>query len=466
MTIQNGTSQTNLKRTITLPQALGFSFHQVVGGGIIALMGTAIAMTGSGTPLAFGIAAVAVLIYSMPIASMASALPVVGSRYTYAARFISPSVGFGSMWFAVLVTIQLSLMALAGAQYAQALLPGLPVRIVAFGLVTVFFLANLFGAALSNRIGLVLGVVMVIAFGLYSFVGVGKIDWSHFHDMTPQGVTGLLSTAALLTFATTGAVATADLGGEMKRPGRDIPLSIIGGTAFAAILYILVALPSVGVLGPDAAAGKPMTGVAQSILSPAGVTFFIVGGALFAVIGHINSLLLAATKPVLAATTDGWLPAGLGAVNAKYGTPHWLLFILYLVGIAPILLGFSVGAIAGMASVAVGPILAIMIVSSWILRRKKPELYQAAPFKLSHGLHLTLCVLGIAVLAVQTVLLIAKLTVPAMIAMSAWVVVGIIVWAMRRKHVESIVATHAETHSSTKAQNSESTTISTPGGQL
>lgn len=430
----------NLKRTVTLPQALGFTFHQVVGGGVVALMGVAIAMTGAGTPAAFLIAAAAVILYSLPIASLASALPVLGGRYAYAAKVFSPSAGFASMWCAVLVTVQLSLMALAGAQYAEVLIPGLPVRPIAFGLITVFFIANLFGAALSSRIGIVLAFVMLAAFGLYGFTGLGSVDWSHFSDITPHGVDGLLATAALLTFATTGAVTVADLGGEMKRPARDIPMAVIAGTIFAALLYVLVAIPSVGVLGPEAAANKPMTAVAQQILSPGGVTFFIIGGALFAVIGHINSLLLGATKPVLAAISDGWLPGRLGAVNKRYGTPHWLLFILYIVGAAPILLGFSVASVASMASVAVGPILMVMVAASWRLRRRMPRLYAAAPFRLPKGIHIGSSILGIAVLMVQTYLLVEKLALPALIALGVWGLLGLGIWLARRRHVRNVVA--------------------------
>lgn len=440
MATNMGASLSNLKRTVTLPQALGFTFHQIVGGGVVALMGVAIGMTGSGTPLAFVIAAVAVIIYSLPIASLASAMPVLGGRYAYAAKMFSPSAGFASMWFAVLVTIQLSLMALAGAQYAQVLIPGLPIGPVAFALITVFFIANLFGAAFSNRVGIILAFVMLAAFGLYGFAGLGSVEWSHFSTMAPHGIDGLLATAALLTFATTGAVAVADLGREMKRPARDIPVAVIGGTLFAAGLYVLVAIPSVGVLGPEASANKTMTAVAERILTPGGVTFFIIGGALFAVIGHINSLLLAATKPVLAAIGDGWLPGKLGAVNRRYGTPHWLLLILYIVGVAPILLGFSVAAVASMASVAVGPILGLMVAASWRLRQKAPEFYATAPFQLPKVLHLACCILGIAVLIVQSYLLVQKLSVPALIALSSWVLLGLGIWLARRGRVNKHVA--------------------------
>ncbi|MEU5849725.1 APC family permease [Saccharopolyspora shandongensis] len=427
--------EANLKRSITLPQAMGVSFHQIVGGGVIALMGTAIALTGGGAPLAFVIAAAAVVVYSLPLAALGSAMPVTGGRYTYAARLFSPTWGFATMWFSVLVTVQLSLMALAGAQYVHALAPAIPVRPLALLVMTVFFLTNLAGSTFSNRIGIVLGVIMLVAFLLYAGVGLRQVQWETFTDLAPHGTGNLLTAAALLTFAVTGSSAVAEIGREMKQPGRDIPVSMIGGIVIAVALYVLMAIPSVGVLGAEQTAGKPMTLVADNILSPAGFAFFVLGGAMVSVIGHINSLLLTATKPVLAAVGDGWFPARLGAVNKRFGTPHWLLLLLYVIGVTPVLAGFSVAAIAGMASVALTPVIAIMIIASCRLRARYPHHYADAPFRMRRGIHLTTVVIGVAVLAVQDYLLIGKLTIEANLALLLWTIVGFTVWVLRHRRV-------------------------------
>lgn len=436
--------EANLKRSITLPQALGVSFHQIVGGGVIALMGVAIGLTGGGAPLAFLIAAVMVIIYSLPIAVLGSAMPVTGGRYSYAARLISPSWGFTTMWFSVLVTVQLSLMALAGADYVNSLLPSVPVRPLAFGLITVFFLTNLVGAAFSNWLGIVLAFVMFAAFLLYGFAGMPQVEWETLGNVAPQGVDGLLTAAAMLTFAVTGSTYVAELGREMKRPGRDIPVSMIGGIVLAAVLYVFVAIPSVGVLEVSEVAGKPMSVVADHVLSPGGFAFFVLGGAVASVVGHMNSLLLTATKPVLAAIGDGWFPARMGGVNKRFGTPHWLLFGLYLIGAVPVLTGFSVAAIAGMVSVAATPMLAIMIISSCRLRSRYPDAYAAAPFRMPWGMHITMVVLGTAVLAVQAYLLVGKLTGPANIALVGWLVAGVAVWRLRRRHAETVLRARRE----------------------
>lgn len=436
--------EANLKRTITLPQALFISFHQIVGGGVVALMGVAIAMTGGGIALAFLLAAVAVTIYSLPIAAMGSAMPVTGGRYSYAAKLVSPSLGFVTMWFSILIIIQLSLMALAGATYLNSLYPSIPVKPVALAIMVIFYLANLAGASFSSKLGIVLAVPMLAAFLMYAFVGLPQSNLSVLGDVAPNGVGNLLTAAALLTFAVTGSTYVAEIGHEMKRPGRDMPLSIIGGIVIAVILYVLMAIPSVGVLPIHEVAGKEMTLVAERILSPGGVAFFVIGGAMVSVVGHINSLLLTATKPLLAAAGDGWLPAGLGAVNIRYGTPHWLLTLLFVIGIAPVILGFSVAAIAKMVAISATPMLAVMLIASLQLPSRFPELEAKAPFRLSRGVHVVTVVLGIAVLAAQAALLLRRLTEPALIALGVWLILGVVVWLARRGRVAAVVKTREE----------------------
>jgi APA family basic amino acid/polyamine antiporter len=239
----------------------------------------------------------------------------------------------------------------------------------------------------------------------------------------------------MLTFATTGAFLVADIGGEMKRPGRDIPRSVVGGTLLAAAIYVLVAVPSVGVLGASASAGKPMSEVARHVLSPAGFAFFVLGGAMASVLGHINSLLLAATKPVLASVGDGWLPARLGAVNRRFGTPHWLLAILFLIGVVPVLAGFSVATVAAMTSIVTGPFLTLLIVASWRLRRLRPDLHAAAPFRVRRPTHAVLSVAGVAIRAGQTYLLVRQVTPLALLALAVWCLLGLAVWLVRRRSV-------------------------------
>ena len=432
-------AQSNLKRSITLTQATGVAFHQVLGGGVIALMGTAIALTGAGTPLAFLVAGIAVLVYSLPVITIGSAMPAVGGRYSYAARLLSPSAGFFTMWMTILVTIQLSMVTLAAGHYVQAILPWADAKIVAVSIMALFFVLNLFGAALSSKVGIYLGIVMIVAFAMYGVLGMPQVDWSHFTEQMPNGGGNFWYAAALLTFATTGAVAVvSDIGGEMKRPKRDIPIAVIVGTLLTVALYIFVAIPAVGVSGVEDSAGKTLIEMGSSFLSSGQSLFFVIGGALFAVIGHVNSLLTAATKPVLAGIEDGWLPRGLGSVNRRFGTPHWLLLGLFVIGAGPVVLGISVEALAGIAGLCSGLVMAVLLIGSWRLHVKWPEAYRAAPFALKKGPHLALVIIGLGILVVQTVLLFNRLTDANKISLVVWLVLGLVVWFVRRGSVAAL----------------------------
>lgn len=429
------TQSDKLARVVTLPQAIGVSFHQIVGGGVIALMGTAIGLTGGGAPLAFVFAAIAVAVYSLPMALLGSAMPVTGGRYAYAARLLSPSAGFVTMWFSVAVTIQLSLMALTGGEYLHSWVSWLPARPVAIALMTIFLLANLAGSSLSGRIGIWLAAIMLVAFGAFVVVGMPEVHWSQLRDVAPHGVTGMFTAAAMLTFAITGSSYVAEIGGEMKRPGRDVPLSMLGGIGVALILYVLMAIPSVGVLPIGDVAGQPLTVVAEHLFTSPWLAFFVLGGALVSVVGHMNSVLMTSTKPILVAVEDGWLPRRLGAVNDRFRTPHWLLVLLYLVGVVPVALNLSVASIAGMVSVAATPMMAVIAVASLRLTKVLPEAARTAPFRMKRWLHVVVVVLSLLALGEQAYLLCKKLTAPALWALAVWTVIGLAILLVRRSHV-------------------------------
>lgn len=428
-----------LKRVITLPQALSVAFHQIVGAGIVALTGTAIGITAGGVPLAFLLAAVAVLIYSIPYAALTSAMPVTGGFYTYPARLFNPSIGFGTLWIFIALEAGLSVYPLTAATYVHALLPQVPVTPLAVGILCLFYVLNLLGAAISAQIGVALAVVMLAAFMTYVGFGLPQVHWHTFSNLVPNGLTGLFTAAALLTFATGGGTAAAELGGEMRKPHRDVPLAIVGGTLVAAVLYVLISLPSAGVLPIDQVANKPLTLVAHHAMPYPAYVWFIVGGAIVAVIATMNAALLWGTKSLLMAVQDGWFPRRLGDVNRRFGTPHFLITILFLVALIPILTGINIGVIAS-AGAGFGQLIFLApVIGSFVMRYKFPERLAAAPFKLNKWLHLVLVVLGCAVNCYLAYLLFKSLTASVLIVLAAWILVGAlwyVVWRPVRKRLQ------------------------------
>ena len=56
------------------------ALKQVIGGGVIALTGVAIGLTGAGVPFAYALAAMTSIMAGIPFAIMSSAMPVTGGR--------------------------------------------------------------------------------------------------------------------------------------------------------------------------------------------------------------------------------------------------------------------------------------------------------------------------------------------------------------------------------------------------
>lgn len=425
-------AQSHLRREIGLLGALGISFNQIVGGGVIALTGTAIALTGGGAPIAFALATVLVMVVAAPISVLGAAMPTTGGAYTYPARLLHPLAGYLNMWLWTLGNLSLSIYGIAAGQYLHSLNPWFEPRIVAVVMIVGFYVANLLGAAISARIGVLLGAIMMLAFAMFITLGLLGIEhWEVFAHPIPNGTLELFKAAALLSFATRGGQVVAELGDELKNPGRNIPIACLGGTALSGMLYVLLALPSAGVLPIEEVANQPMSVVAGHLTGQAGFIFFVLGGSVIALVGSLNSNFLWGTKALLAATQDGWFPRRLGAVNRRFGTPHWLLTLMFVIGVAPVLAGLDMANIANAAS-ALQQVNAVLIVAAAVrLRTVRRDLYTAATFKL--GARTMRVLLGATMLisAWQFTLLTADLT-PSVITVGVvWIVLGV-AWAAYR----------------------------------
>jgi APA family basic amino acid/polyamine antiporter len=401
-------SQTNLKRNITTFQAVVIAFNQIVGGGIVSLTGLAIALTGGGVSVAFLLAAAAMVVVSLPYAAIGSAMPVTGGAYTYSSRFIHPLVGYAGVCIMILGLTSLGLYGTAAGQYLHSLNPWFNETYVAVALITFFYIGNLFGAAVGARLGIVMTVLMIAGFGTFIAFGMPKIDWLHYPLIMPNGLPRMLQAAALLTFAVGGGAVVVEIGGEMKSPSRSIPLGLLGGTVLAALMYVAIGLVAAGVLPVEQVARQPLSIVAKQFLSPATWTFFILAGAVTALVSTMNTQLLAGSKSLLAAVDDGWFPGIMGAVNKRYGTPHVLLSLLYGIGLAPVVFGIPIDVLAS-AVAALGQLtFGLVIVAALRMRSLRPDLHAAAPFKLRLDLQWVLSIVGIFVCVYQSYLLLAN----------------------------------------------------------
>lgn len=438
-------NQDNLRRSISTSQAVGIAFNQVVGGGVVSLTGVAIALTGGGAPLAYILAAISIIIVSIPYAAIGSAMPVTGGGYTYVTRFVHPFAGYLNMCFSAMSQTSMALYGLVAGQYMHSLNPWFDPTIVALSMISFFYVANMLGAVVGARLAAIMMIVHIVAFLVFIAYGLWNVDWVNYPPLLPNGFAKLFQAAAMLTFATGGALTVVELGGELKHPSRAIPIAIFVGTLLAAVLYVGIAIAAAGILPIPQVANQPLSVVAAHFLPPAALHFFIIGGAIVAVVGSTNAQLLAGSKSMLAAVDDGWFPKRLGSVNRRFGTPHYLLTLFYLAGVLPVLLHFPLDMIASSVSAMVQMMFSVVIIAALRFRYLRPDLHEAAPFKLNLTVQWLLSIVGVIVCCVQTFLLLSQSSSGQLLPILVIASVIMIGWGMTRyPHVRRVALSTAD----------------------
>ena len=393
-----------LPRTLTFWDVFAIALGQIIGSGIMVLVGIAIDFSGYAIPFAFVLSAVLSTVKQLPVAFMGSAMPATGGLYVYCRTVLGPRLGFFYLALLLVTHILIALFALGFAQYALALVPSLTPRAVALGIMAVFYVVNLVGVKEAAIVQKVMIVVLLAGLSALIVFGIVQVDVTRFTNpasLLPKGWYGFGLACVVLSFATGGAQFVSELGGEMKRPERDLPLSMITATGVAALFYTFVSVVAVGVLPLERTAGRPLAEVAKAVLPPAVYVAFVVGAGMFALTTSINSTFSWATKSVLIACEDGWLPRGIAVVNRRFNTPHLLLTALFVLGAAPIAAGWDMRYIIMLGGGMVFIYDLLPLVAAFLLPSRHPEIFARAHMRMSAGALRGLAVAGIAVLLVQ-----------------------------------------------------------------
>ena len=427
-------SEPGLRATITLPMAFCVSLKQVIGGGVIVLTGTAIAMTGAGAGLAYLLACLVVLLVSLPYAVLGAARPMTGSLYRWPARLISPPAGFMAFWLVLSTHVGLAAYAATFGATLHAVWPALAARpcgLAALGLVLVL---NLCGADISARAGiLITGAVVASLLGL-AVAGLPHVDPQRLAVLLPHGWRALLGAAALLTYPISGATLVSELAGEMRRPARDIPLAILGATAFAALLYILVALIAAGVPQPPGVRIQTLDQVAAHVMRPLPLALFGVGSGIVSMLGIINAHMLWGSRSILMVCQDGWFPSRFGRRN-RAGAPVWPLLLLSAIGATPLIAGLDVASIIRVSALgaSISAILSVTCapINAWRDRRA----YDASPLPVPAPALLAIAAAAIASQGATIMLLLRDLPWRLILIWTGWVVTGLVIAFARRRRV-------------------------------
>ena len=317
-------------------------------------------------------------------------------------------------------------------------MPGVNVKLLSFIVLTALFGMHLFGIKQAARLQNILCVVLAVAIGAYVAFGIGHIqpDYMAPDQFMTGGITGFLLASVYLNFACGGATYVVNYSSQAKNPTKDIPFVIIVSTGAIVVLYAVMSTIAAGVLPVSEVANQPLS-VSAAVFMPGPVhTFFVVGGAIFALLTTLNFSIGMMTYPALRACKDGWLPKGLATCNKKFGTPHWILLAFYLIGLVPILVGLDLTTVANSTVILTTAIRGVIAYAALRLPKIMPELWGQSKFHVSGTVLKVVCGLTLVITVISIVLLLVS-TAPVQILGNCCILALAVVLAFaRNRHVK------------------------------
>ena len=433
---QTMSSTKDLARVLGKKELMGIAIGQIIGAGIMSMMGVAIAMTGRSANLAFMLSAVFTMCTFFPSIFITSCIRMRGGMYTQMAIFAGDKfAGYYSVVYFI-TNMSLAMYALSFAEYALALLPsGGSEKVIALIVGTAFFILNYFGVDLMAKIQNLLVIVLVLSLAMFAVFGLPSVDLANYFSnadgmFLTDGIPGFLTATAYLGFATGGATVILGVSAECKNPTKDIPFVIIVSTVGVAILYGFVATVASGVLPVPEVANQPLTLVAQQILPGPLYILFIVGGAMFALATTLNSQIMSCTKPVMQSCEDGWFPTSLAALS-KFKTPYKILIIYYIILVVPILLDLEIAQISSIVQILGYVNNLILTTTAMKLPKMFPEAWEKSAFHVPTPVFYALMIIADIAILIQASFMVSSMTLQLIVFNVAVLAAGFI-WALYR----------------------------------
>jgi amino acid efflux transporter len=316
---------------MTMRYAVALYMSSVLGSGVLVLPGLAAQIAGPASLVAW----VALSIISYPLAytfaSLSARRPESGGVYSFARESLGPGAASAVGWLFILwyVTGAPVVTVIAASYLAYAFpLTRTEIFLIA-GLLTLgAFLVNYRGIVVSSRVQLAVIVAIVGLLITAVVASAPSVNPTNFTPFFPNGYVPIGVSAALIFWSYLGYENVSNVAEEFKNPEKDFHRSILFSVIVIGLLYISVAVATVGTRAYTAAGSIAPFAV---MLSNALGIYGAVGTAILAVIiifGTMNAYTTGISRVIYATAKDRGLPRLLDRINIKTQVPDRSLMLL------------------------------------------------------------------------------------------------------------------------------------------
>ncbi len=364
---------TGFKRSLGLLDAVMLVAGSMIGSGIFIV--SADMMRQLGTPawvlLAWVVSGVLTVLAALAYGELAGMMPKAGGQYVYIQRAFGKLTAFMYGWtvFTVIQTGLIAAVAVAFAKYTAVFFPALgtdnilvdlgflkinATQVLAIASIVVLTAFNVRGVEngktlqTSFTMAKILALLALIVLGLWVASGTGVLSANFSAGWQARGSsiaadgtetwTPLFGAALASAFgvALVGSLFSSDawnnvtfIAGEIDRPQRNIPLSLVLGTGIVTVLYLLANVAYMALLPNDgiahAEADRVGAAAAAVIFGNKGA-LIMAGLIMVSTFGCNNGIILSGGRLYYAMAQDGLFFRRAGELN-KAGVPGFALWV-------------------------------------------------------------------------------------------------------------------------------------------
>lgn len=290
----------------------------MVGGGIFAVLGTAVALAGGGTPLAFALAGVVALLTCYAYVKLSCRFPESGGTALFLDKAFGADLFTGglnlTLWLSYLVTIALYASAFAsyGMTFFSSRAAWLEHLLISLAILLPTAI-NLLNASLISRSETYIVISKLLLLGVVVGAGMFHLDTSRLETAAWKSPGSLVVGGMVIFVAYEGFELIANAAGDVREPRKNLPRAFFGCVIFVVLLYILVAVVTVGGVPGEVIRQQKdyaLAAAAKPSLGQAGFTLVSVS-ALMATFSAINATIYGNARLGYSLAVDGELPEEL-----------------------------------------------------------------------------------------------------------------------------------------------------------
>lgn len=300
--------------------ALSIGIGGMVGGGIFAVTGLTVELTKGAAPVAFIVAGIVALLTAFSYWRLTLRYPSDGGTV----EFLNIAFGTGlltgtlNILLCLAYIILLAVYAYAFGAYGANFFPQEDFEFWKHTLLTaiivILAIINWFGASLVIRSENLFNALKMILLGVFIVVGFTvPLEWERMAPEKWVGPFELLAGAMVIFLNYEGFELIANASTSMRNPKKSLPIAYLGGVSIVMVIYVLIAIVSVGHLDFAAISANPdatLSLAARAFMGPAGGIMIAIA-AMLATSSAINATFYGSGRLTYLIAKTGQLPKEL-----------------------------------------------------------------------------------------------------------------------------------------------------------